>query len=96
MTTIFASMASLPSCSGDRSRSTVSQTAPVLFVSQAETESTQDAYRHRGMTQSSVKRCRIVKDRIRLWKAGIRDRVMELCCALHNFRVRLTPWQPMI
>jgi hypothetical protein len=45
---------------------------------------------------SSVKRCRIVKDRIRLWKAGVRDLVMELCCALHNFRVRLTPWQPMI
>jgi hypothetical protein len=48
------------------------------------------------MTQSSVKRCRIVKDRIRLWKAGIRDLVMERCGALHNFRVRLTPWQPMI
>lgn len=45
---------------------------------------------------SSVKRCRIVKDRIRLWKKGIRDLVMELCCALHNFRVCLTPWQPMI
>jgi hypothetical protein len=45
---------------------------------------------------SSVKRCRIVKDRLRLWKAGIRDLVMELCCALHNFRVRLTPWLPMI
>jgi hypothetical protein len=45
---------------------------------------------------SSVKRCRIVKDRIRLWKQGIRDVVMEICCALHNFRVRLTPWQPMI
>jgi hypothetical protein len=45
---------------------------------------------------SSVKRCRIVKDRMRLWKAGVRDRVMELCCALHNFRVRLTPWQPMV
>jgi len=45
---------------------------------------------------SSVKRCRIVKDRIRLWKEGGRDLVMELCCALHNFRVRLTPWQPMI
>ena len=45
---------------------------------------------------SSVKRCRIVKDRIRLWKAGVRDVVMELCCALHNFRVRLTPWQPML
>ena len=40
---------------------------------------------------SSVKRCRIVKDRIRLWKEGVRDLVMELCCALHNFRVRLTP-----
>jgi hypothetical protein len=45
---------------------------------------------------SSVKRCRIVKDRIRLWKEGIRDLVMEICCALHNFRVRLTPWQPMV
>jgi hypothetical protein len=45
---------------------------------------------------SSVKRCRIVKDRIRLWKQGIRDLIMELCCALHNFRVRLTPWQPMV
>jgi hypothetical protein len=45
---------------------------------------------------SSVKRCRVVKDRIRLWKDGVRDLVMEICCALHNFRVRLTPWQPMI
>ncbi len=44
----------------------------------------------------SVKRCRVVKDRIRLWKDGVRDLVMELCCALHNFRVRLTPWQPMV
>jgi hypothetical protein len=44
----------------------------------------------------SVQRCRIVKDRLRLWKKGIRDLVMELCCALHNFRVRLTPWQPMV
>ena len=45
--------------------------------------------------KSSVKRCRIVKDRIRLWKEGARDVVMDICCALHNFRVRLTPWQPM-
>jgi hypothetical protein len=45
---------------------------------------------------SSVKRCRIVKDRIRLWKEGVRDLVMELCCALHNFRVRLNPWLPII
>jgi len=37
---------------------------------------------------SSVKRCRVVKDRIRLWKDGVRDLVMERCCALHNFRVR--------
>jgi hypothetical protein len=45
---------------------------------------------------NSVKRCRIVKDRIRLWKQGVRDLVMEFCCALHNFRVRLTPWQPTV
>ena len=44
---------------------------------------------------NSVKRCRSVKDRLRLWKQGIRDLVMELCCALHNFRVRLNPWLPM-
>jgi hypothetical protein len=45
---------------------------------------------------SSVKRCRIVHDTSRLRKAGVRDRVMEVCCALHNFRVRLMPWQPMV
>ena len=37
---------------------------------------------------SSVKRCRIVKERIRLRKQGVRDLVMARCCALHNFRVR--------
>jgi DDE superfamily endonuclease len=52
--------------------------------------------RHIEHVNSSVKRCRIVKDRLRLWKQGVRDLVMELCCALHNFRVRLTPWLPMI
>jgi hypothetical protein len=45
---------------------------------------------------SSVKRCRMVNDRMRLWKQGVRDLVMELCCALHHFRVRLHPWLPMI
>jgi hypothetical protein len=45
---------------------------------------------------SSVKRCRIVHDTSRLRKAGVRDLVMEVCCGLHNFRVRLTLWQPMI
>ena len=45
---------------------------------------------------SSVKRCRIVKDTIRLFKEGVRDMVAEICCALHNFRVRIAPWQPML
>jgi DDE superfamily endonuclease len=45
---------------------------------------------------SSVKRCRIVHDTCRLRKAGIRDLIMDVCCALHNFRVRLSPWQPMV
>jgi hypothetical protein len=45
---------------------------------------------------SSIKRCRAVHDTSRRRKAGGCDRVMEVCCALHNFRVRLTPWQPMI
>ena len=44
----------------------------------------------------SVKRCRIVNDTLRFLKAGMRDLVMEFCCALHNFRLRLTPWLPMV
>ena len=36
----------------------------------------------------SVQRRRIVQDRIRLWKKGIRDLVIDLCCAPHNVRVR--------
>ena len=45
---------------------------------------------------SNVTRCRLVKDRSRLWKAGVRDLVMARCCALQHFQVRLTPWQPMV
>jgi hypothetical protein len=46
---------------------------------------------------SSVKRCRMLKETIRLWKDGMRDMVMEIGCALHNFRVRFTPsWTPMV
>jgi hypothetical protein len=46
---------------------------------------------------SRVKRCRMLKETIRMWNAGIRDMVMEIGCALHNFRVRLTPsWTPMV
>jgi DDE superfamily endonuclease len=44
---------------------------------------------------SRVKRCRIVHDTCRLRQAGVRDLIMEVGCARHNFRVRLTPWQPM-
>jgi hypothetical protein len=45
---------------------------------------------------SRVKRCRIVHDICRLRKPGVRDLVMEICGGLHNFRVRLTPWRPLI
>ena len=46
--------------------------------------------------RSHVKRCRSVTDRSRLWQMGGCARVRALCCALHNCRVRLTPWQPMM
>ena len=36
---------------------------------------------------AGVKRCRIVKDLLRLTKRGISDRVMEIACGLHNLRV---------
>jgi hypothetical protein len=36
---------------------------------------------------AGVKRCRIVKEVLRLTKAGISDLVMELACGLHNLRV---------
>ena len=65
-----------------------------------EQQLTTPALHHRRLriehVNSSVKRCRMVQDRSRLWKEGVRDLVMELCCALHNFRVRLNPWLPMI
>jgi hypothetical protein len=41
---------------------------------------------------SGVKRYRIVKDKLRNWKAGFRDLVMETCCGLHNFRLNFRPW----
>ena len=36
---------------------------------------------------AGVKRCRTVKDVLRLTKAGIADLVMEIACGLHNLRV---------
>ncbi|MDE0481819.1 MAG: hypothetical protein OXI67_04485 [Candidatus Poribacteria bacterium] len=35
---------------------------------------------------SGVKRYCIVKDKLRNWKKGFCDLVMEICCGLHNFR----------
>ena len=36
---------------------------------------------------AGVKRCRIVKDVLRLTKVGMSDMVMEIACGLHNLRV---------
>ena len=36
---------------------------------------------------AGVKRCRIVKDVLRLTKDGISDLVMVIACGLHNLRV---------
>lgn len=45
---------------------------------------------------SSVKRLRILSEPCRLFKKGVRDILMEIGCALHNFRLRITPsWQPL-
>jgi hypothetical protein len=39
-----------------------------------------------------VKRYRMVKDKIRLLRDGIRDTLMKTCCGLHNFRLQYRPW----
>jgi DDE superfamily endonuclease len=39
-----------------------------------------------------VKRYRMVKDKIRLLKDGIRDSIVETCCGLHNYRLQYRPW----
>ena len=36
---------------------------------------------------AGVKRCRIVKDVLRLTKVGMSDMVMEIACGLHNLRI---------
>lgn len=49
--------------------------------------------RRRGrieLVKSRVKRYRMLQETSRLWKAGVRDLLMAIGCALHNFRVRLT------
>ena len=42
---------------------------------------------------SSIKRYRIAKDKLRLWREYIHDMVMETCCGLHNFRLKYRPWK---
>ena len=39
-----------------------------------------------------VKRYRLIKDKMRFLKDGIRDTIMETCCGLHNFRLQYRPW----
>jgi DDE superfamily endonuclease len=38
---------------------------------------------------AGIKRCRIVKDILRNTRIGFEDIVMEIACALHNFRQKL-------
>jgi fibrillarin-like rRNA methylase len=43
-------------------------------------------------TMCSVKRCRMVKDKLRYWQATFRDLMMAIACGLHNLRLRHCPW----
>lgn len=43
-------------------------------------------------TIGSVKRCRIVKDKLRYWRDAVRDTVMAIAAGLHNLRLRYRPW----
>jgi DDE superfamily endonuclease len=69
-------------------------------LTRAQKARTRKIARRRGRiahVNSSVKRCRTLKATLRRWKAGVRDMGMEIGCALHNLRVRLTPsWTPMV
>ena len=60
------------------------------------TRAQQTAHRCIAHVNSRVERCRIVPDTCRLRKAGVCDLLMEVCCAWHTFRGRLTPWPPMV
>ncbi len=41
---------------------------------------------------ASVKRCRIVKEKMRYWQDGIRNLVMAITGDQHNLRLRHRPW----
>jgi DDE superfamily endonuclease len=65
----------------------------------AEQKAANQALAHRLVSiehvNRSIKRCRILKDVCRLLHNGMRDLVMEIGCALHNFRLHLDPWLPI-
>ena len=44
---------------------------------------------------NGVKRYRIVKDKCRNWKKEFEDKIMEIACGLHNFKLNFRPWKPM-
>ena len=44
-------------------------------------------------TMGSVKRCRIVKEKMRYWQDCIGDMVMTIAAGLHNWRLQDRPWQ---
>jgi hypothetical protein len=59
-------------------------------LSANETQDNKEKSRFRVVVEHAIGRvkiCRIVKDRIRCWKSNIQDRMMEICCGLHNFRL---------
>jgi hypothetical protein len=61
----------------------------------AEKESNRQISRLRIRVEHAIggaKRYRIVKDQLRIRKDDFRDRVMETCCGLHNFRLNFRPW----
>ena len=45
------------------------------------------------LVNSSVKRLRIIHDISRFLKTTVCDQAIEICCALHNFRVCLEAYQ---
>jgi hypothetical protein len=65
-----------------------------LLSPELKTENTLIAHRRIRIEHiiCSIKRCRILKDTIRLWKDTARDLVMAICCGLHNLRLRIHPW----
>lgn len=65
-------------------------------LSQAEKESNREISKTRVRIEhviNGVKRYRIVKDKCRNWVKGFKDRIIEIACGLHNFRLNFRPWQ---